>query len=35
VEVVLQTRGAEHLREILASLAAGGYRAEPLGIDSG
>ncbi len=35
VEVVVQTRGAEHLREILAGLAAGGYRAESLGIDPG
>jgi threonine dehydratase len=35
VEVVLQTRGSEHLREILENLAAGGYRAEPLGIHSG
>jgi threonine dehydratase len=35
VEVVVQTRGAEHLREILERLAAGGYRAESLGIESG
>ena len=35
VEVVLQTRGAEHLREILEGLAAGGYRAEALGIEPG
>jgi threonine dehydratase len=33
VEVVVQTRGAEHLREILEGLAAGGYRAESLGIE--
>ena len=33
VEVVVQTRGAEHLREILEGLAAGGYRAESVGIE--
>ena len=35
VEVVVQTRGAEHLREILEGLAAGGYPAESLGIEHG
>ena len=35
VEVVVQTRGADHLREILEGLAAGGYRAEAFGIEPG
>jgi threonine dehydratase len=35
VEVVVQTRGADHLREILEGLAAGGYRAEAVGIEPG
>jgi len=35
VEVVVQARGAEHLREILEGLAAGGYRAEAVGIEPG
>jgi threonine dehydratase len=35
VEVVVQARGAEHLREILEGLAAGGYRAEAVGIEAG
>jgi len=33
VEFVLQTRGAEHLREILEGLTVHGCRAEPLGIE--
>ena len=33
VEFVVQARGAEHLREILEGLAAGGYRAEAVGIE--
>jgi len=35
LEVVVQARGAEHLREILERLAAGGYRAEAVGIEPG
>jgi len=35
VEVVVQARGTEHLREILEGLAAGGYRAEAVGIEPG
>ena len=35
VEVVVQTRGAEHLREILEGLAAGGYAAEAVGVGPG
>ena len=33
VEFVMQARGGEHLREILEGLAAGGYRAEAVGIE--
>lgn len=35
VEVVVQTRGSEHLREILEGLAAGGWRAESVGVAPG
>jgi threonine dehydratase len=35
IEVVVQTRGAEHLREILQRLATGGHRAASIGIESG
>jgi len=34
IEFVVQTRGAEHLREILEGLAASGQRAERIDIES-
>jgi threonine dehydratase len=33
VEFVVQTRGAEHMREILEELASGGQRAELVDIE--
>jgi len=33
IEFVVQTRGTEHLREILEGLVAGGHRAEPIDIE--
>jgi threonine dehydratase len=31
IEVVVHTRGAEHIEEVLAALRAAGYRAERIG----